>query len=105
MEKTGIDALELNFYSTPGNFESTSAELEEQQLSVLKEVKKKTKVPVSVKLSPFYSNPLSLIKKMDAAGADGFVLFNRMFQPDIDVDKKSTTSHSTSASLPTTGCH
>ncbi len=88
MEKTGVDALELNFYSIPGDFKNSSAELEKQQLSVLKEVKGKTSVPVSVKISPFYSNPLSLIRKMDAEGADGFVLFNRLFQPDIDIEKQ-----------------
>ncbi len=85
MEKTGVDALELNFYAYPGSFEKSSAAIEEEQLAILKEIKEKVKIPVSVKLSPFYSNVLHLISKMDKLGVDGFVLFNRLFQPDIDL--------------------
>lgn len=85
MEKTGVDALELNFYAYPGNFEKSSAAIEEEQLAILKSIKEKVKIPVSVKLSPFYSNILHLISKMDKLGVDGFVLFNRLFQPDIDL--------------------
>ncbi len=88
MEKTGVDALELNFYATPRDFKTTSQEIEKEQIRILEEVKNKVKIPVSVKISPFYSNPLELIYKMDKAGVDGFVLFNRLFQPDIDIEKQ-----------------
>ncbi len=87
MEKTGIDALELNLYAYPGNFDKSSMEIEEEQLSILKAIKDKASIPVSVKISPYYSNILHLIRKMDDLGVDGFVLFNRLFQPDIDLKK------------------
>jgi len=91
LEKTGVDALELNFYTTPGDFDQTPLQLEDEQVKILKEVKEKVKIPVSVKLSPFYTNPLNLIKKMDAAGANGFVLFNNLYQPEIDAEKQEMT--------------
>ncbi len=91
MEKTGVDGLELNFYASPGNLEISSDDVEKEQLQVLKEVKSKVGIPVSVKLSPFYTNTLSLIRRMDQVGVAGFVLFNRLFQPDIDL--KSEDHH------------
>ncbi len=88
MAKTGVDALELNFYASPGNYDLTSAALEDEQVQIVKDVKAKVNIPVSVKLSPFYTNLLQLIRRMDEAGVDGFVLFNRLFQPDIDMAKE-----------------
>ena len=88
MEQTGVDALELNFYATPSGFDQSSSTIEAEQLAIIKEVLEKVKLPVSVKISPFYSNPLNLIKQMDEAGVQAFVLFNRLFQPDIDVDAR-----------------
>ncbi|MFO7655507.1 MAG: dihydroorotate dehydrogenase-like protein [Bacteroidales bacterium] len=89
IEQTGVDALELNFYSVPREMELDGRKINEMQMEVLKAVKAKVKIPVSVKLSPFYANPLNVIGLLDKAGADGFVLFNRMFQPDIDIDKEA----------------
>jgi dihydroorotate dehydrogenase (fumarate) len=60
----------------------------EQQTEILQEIKSKVKIPVSVKLSPFYANPLNVIAEMDKTGVNGFVLFNRLFQPDINVEKE-----------------
>jgi dihydroorotate dehydrogenase (fumarate) len=88
IEETGVAGIELNFYNTPGNFDTPAADIEQQQIDVLIAVKKAVKIPVSVKLSPFYTNTLEFIKKLDDAGADGFVLFNRLFQPDFDLDKE-----------------
>lgn len=88
LEKTGIDALELNLYSVPGYFEMDGSSIEEKQIEVIKAVRQAVKIPVSVKISPFYTNTLNFIKKADEAGADGYVLFNRFFQPDIDVNKE-----------------
>lgn len=88
MEKTGVDALELNFYATPSGFDRGSSDMEAEQLAIIGDVLKKVKLPVSVKISPFYANPLNLILKMDKAGVNGFVLFNRLFQPDIDIDAR-----------------
>ncbi len=92
MEKTGVDALELNFYANPKDQNQSAENLEKEQLDILKEVKAKVKIPVSVKLSFFYTNPLQIISQMDKAGVDGFVLFNRLFQPDIDLDAQDMYS-------------
>jgi dihydroorotate dehydrogenase (fumarate) len=89
IETTGVDALELNFYAVPREFDIDDNSILQEQLDTLEGVKKAVKIPVSVKLSPFYTNPLYCIGEMDKKGADGFVLFNRLFQPDIDVQKES----------------
>jgi dihydroorotate dehydrogenase (fumarate) len=89
IEEAGADALELNFYAVPREFDIDDNSILQEQLDTLEGVKKAVKIPVSVKLSPFYTNPLYCISELDKKGADGFVLFNRLFQPDIDVDKES----------------
>jgi dihydroorotate dehydrogenase (fumarate) len=75
VEQTGVDALELNFYFVPREMKTDGRSINENQISILKAVKEKVKLPVSVKLSPFYANPLNIISLMDKAGARGFVLF------------------------------
>ena len=89
IQETGVDGLELNFYSIPREFDIDDNSILQEQLDTLEGVKKVVDIPVSVKLSPFYTNPLYCIKELDKKGADAFVLFNRLFQPDIDLDKKS----------------
>jgi dihydroorotate dehydrogenase (fumarate) len=89
IEETGVDAIELNFYSTPKNAENDCKVIVNQQLDVVNNVKKAVKIPISVKLSPFYANVLNIVSRMYDEGADGFVLFNRLFQPDIDIEKES----------------
>ncbi|MBN2634990.1 MAG: dihydroorotate dehydrogenase-like protein [Prolixibacteraceae bacterium] len=88
LEKTGVDGLEINLYAVPGYFEVTGESLEEKQVQIVKAVKKAVNIPVSVKISLFYTNPLNFIKKIDEAGADAYVLFNRFFQPEIDIEKE-----------------
>jgi dihydroorotate dehydrogenase (fumarate) len=88
IEEMGVDALELNFYYVPRDVETDGHSLIAEQVDILKAVKSTVNIPVSVKLSPFYANPLNLVKKLDDAGADGFILFNRLFQPEIDMDKE-----------------
>lgn len=88
LEKTGADGLELNFYSTPVKTKRTAEEIENEQIDILKKVKETVSIPVSVKLSPFYTNPLNFISRISSAGADGIVLFNRFFQPDIDIETR-----------------
>jgi dihydroorotate dehydrogenase (fumarate) len=88
LEKAGVDALELNLYSVPGYFEVSGDSIEEKQVEIIKAVKQAVKIPVSVKISPFYSNTLNFVKRIDEAGADAYVLFNRFFQPDIDIDRE-----------------
>jgi len=86
IEETGVDALELNFYTVPEKFDKEYEEIEKKHVKTLLAVKSAVKIPVSVKLSPFYTNPLKLISDLDKAGADGVVLFNRLFQPDIEIE-------------------
>ncbi len=88
MEQTGIDGLELNLYSIPSDPDKDAAAIEKDHLEILSAVKQAVSIPVSAKLSFFYTNPLNAVKKMDRSGIDAFVLFNRLFQPDIDIKKK-----------------
>lgn len=88
LEKTGVDGLELNLYAVPGYFEMEGNAVEAKQVQIVEAVKQAVNIPVSVKISLFYTNPLNFIKKVDEAGADAYVLFNRFFQPDIDVDEE-----------------
>lgn len=88
LEEAGAAALELNFYAVPYDFDIEGHEIEQEQIDILKAVKKAVNIPVSVKLSPFYSNVLNVIKRMDKAGADGVVIFNRLFEPDINPESQ-----------------
>jgi len=88
LENTGVDGLELNLYFVPGDFDISGESIEKKQIQTIKNVKEAVNIPVSVKLSLFYSNPLHFIRKADEAGADAFVIFNRFFQPDINVKKE-----------------
>ena len=92
IEETGVDGLELNFYAVPRDFDSEAKTIEDQQVELLKAVKKVVSIPVSVKLSPYYTNTLNLISRLDKAGANGFVLFNRLFEPDINTEEIKHTS-------------
>lgn len=92
IEDTGVDALELNFYAVPGDFEMEGKSIVESQVEVVKEIKQILNIPVSVKLSPFYTNILKVFTEMDAVGADGFVLFNKLFQPDINLENEEHIS-------------
>ena len=88
LEKTGVAGLEINLYAVPGYFETSGESIEDKQVQIVKAVKKAVSIPVSVKISLFYTNPLNFIKRIDEAGADAYVLFNRFFQPEIDIDKE-----------------
>ena len=92
LEETGVAGLELNFFAVPRDFDKSGHDVIQQQIEFLKAVKAAVKVPVSVKLSPFYTNVLKTIKDLDAAGADAFILFNRLFEPDIDVEAERHVS-------------
>lgn len=86
IEQTGADALELNIYYIPTDCTLSAAKVEQTYLDILKAVKSEVKIPVAVKLSPFFSNFAYMAKRLDEAGADGLVLFNRFYQPDIDLE-------------------
>ncbi|MDX2442952.1 MAG: dihydroorotate dehydrogenase-like protein [Bacteroidales bacterium] len=88
LEKLGVAALELNFFAVPKDVNKDGHSIIEEQIKVLNKVRAKVKIPISVKLSPYYTNQLRTITAMDKEGVDGFVLFNRLFQPDIDIEKE-----------------
>jgi dihydroorotate dehydrogenase (fumarate) len=87
IEQAGADALELNVYYLATHAWETSESVERRTLDSVRTVKGAVKIPVAVKLSPFYSSLANLAKQLDEAGADGLVLFNRFYQPDIDVEE------------------
>ena len=86
IQEAGADALELNIYYIPTDPTLTGAEVEQAYLNILAMVKSLVTIPVAVKLSPFFSNLANMARRLDDAGADGLVLFNRFYQPDIDLD-------------------
>ncbi len=86
MEEAGADALELNVYYIAADMTVSSADVEERYLAVLREVKQTIKIPVAMKLSPFISSLPNFARRLDATGVNGLVLFNRFYQPDIDLE-------------------
>lgn len=91
IQEAGADAIELNIYYIPTDPEVTSADVEQNYLDILQAVKAEVTIPVAVKLSPFFTNFAYMAKWLDEAGADGLVLFNRFYQPDIDLDTLEIT--------------
>ncbi len=85
MQQAGADGLELNIYSVEPDLDATSAEIEQRYLDILAAVKSTVSIPVALKLSPFFSAMGNMAKRLDDAGADALVLFNRFYQPDIDI--------------------
>jgi dihydroorotate dehydrogenase (fumarate) len=86
MQQAGADALELNIYQIPTDASVSAEKIEKGYLDILKAVKSEVTIPVAVKLSPFFTNFAHVAKRLDDAGANALVLFNRFYQPDIDLD-------------------
>ena len=93
IEQAGADALELNIYYIPTDTEETATEVEERYVQILSMVKESVTIPVAVKLSPYFSAMSNMARKLDQAGADGLVLFNRFYQPDIDLENLEVYPH------------
>ena len=87
IERAGADAIECNIYSIPTDPRLTAADIEKTYLDIVRAVKETVSIPVAVKLSPFFSNLANMARRLDDAGADGLVLFNRFYQPDIDLEE------------------
>jgi len=107
---TGVDALELNFYTVPLNPDQTAADIEGRELAIFEKVRAAVKIPIAVKLHSHYTHLLNVARAFDERGADGVILFNRLFQPDIDVETEQerqtrvlSTGGGSSASLRWTG--
>jgi len=90
LEATGADGLELNLYEVAGNVEETGEQVERRALHVVRAVKDSVSIPLAVKLSPFYSCFSSFARQLDGLGVEALVLFNRFYQPDIDVEHLET---------------
>jgi len=85
--EAGADALELNIYKIPAQASVTGKVIEETYIDTVRTVRAATKIPLAVKLSPYFSNFANMAASFDALGVDAFVLFNRFYQPDIDLEK------------------
>lgn len=86
IEAAGADALELNVYDIPVQPELTSEDVETRHLDLIRAIKAEVKLPVTVKLSPYYTAPIAFVRQVNALGVQGVVLFNRFLQPDIEVE-------------------
>lgn len=93
LERAGADALELNVYFVATDPEETGASVEDRVLDIARHVKGAVGIPVAVKLSPYYSSVANLAARLDGVGVDGLVLFNRFFQPTIDIEALEVVSH------------
>lgn len=86
IEEAGADAIELNVYYIPTNADLSGNEIESIYLDTLREVKRSVSLPVALKLSPYFSSTANMAKRLVEEGANGLVLFNRFYQPDIDLE-------------------
>lgn len=93
--EAGADALELNIYKIPTRTEVAASTIEETYIDTVRSVRAATKIPLAVKLSPYFSNFANMAQRLDALGIDGLVLFNRFYQPDIDLEKMEVTPNLT----------
>jgi len=87
IQEAGADAVELNLYYIPTDPAITAQELEDAQIDLVADVKSSIKIPLAVKLSPFYTSLPNFTRRLIDAGADGLVLFNRFYQPDFDLEE------------------
>lgn len=86
LQEAGADALELNIYHLAADIHDDSATVENRYLAILQELKRHIRLPIALKLSSQFSSPIHFAKRLETAGADGIVLFNRFYQPDIDLE-------------------
>jgi dihydroorotate dehydrogenase (fumarate) len=86
IQQAGADALELNIYYIPTDLDLGGDVVEDTYINILRAVKSEVSIPVAVKLSPFFSNFANMAKRLDEAGANGLVMFNRFYQPDIELE-------------------
>jgi len=86
IQEAGADALELNIYYVPADMDLTTEQIEGTYINILQAVKAEVTIPVALKLSPYFTNMANMAKRLDVAGADALVLFNRFYQPDINLN-------------------
>lgn len=93
IEQAGADALELNLYAIPTDLDETGAEIEQRYLEVVRAVRTAVAIPIAIKLSPYFTSLANVAKKISLEGANGLVLFNRFYQPDIDIEALEVRPH------------
>jgi dihydroorotate dehydrogenase (fumarate) len=86
IELAGADALELNIYDFPDEDDGSAADIEQRHLDMISAVSSEIKIPIAVKISPYYTSIPHFVKRLDALDVQGVVMFNRFFQPDIDIN-------------------
>jgi dihydroorotate dehydrogenase (fumarate) len=91
IEQAGADALELNIYYLPTEMDLPGAAVEQNYLDILEAVRREVDLPIAVKLAPFFSNFANMARRLENAGASGLVLFNRFYQPDIELETLEVT--------------
>ncbi|NPA67367.1 MAG: dihydroorotate dehydrogenase-like protein [Chlorobi bacterium] len=94
IENAGADALELNIFLLPSDTHKTGVEIENTYFEIIKKVLNKVKIPVAVKMSPYFSNLSNMIQRLSETGISGLVLFNRSYTPDVDIDTMEVVSSS-----------
>lgn len=92
LAETGVDGLELNFYSLPLSLEVSSAEIEKKELEVFARIRDAVKIPLAVKLHPYYTSMFNVAGEFSRLGANSVVLFNRLWQPDIDIENEEESA-------------
>lgn len=92
IEKAGADAIEINVFYIPADLLTTSIEVENKYVDIVKALKKNVRIPVAIKLSPYFSAMANMARQLKDAGADGLVLFNRFYEPDFDIEKMEVIS-------------
>lgn len=93
IEQAGADALELNLYDVAADPDENAQAIEQHSVRMVHEIKRMTKLPLAVKLSPFYTSLSNFAQGLEDAGADGLVIFNRFFEPDIDLEELEVDLH------------
>lgn len=93
IEKAGADALECNIYYIPTSFDEKEEEIQNRYIEIVSTLKKAISIPVAVKLSPYFTNMARMAKNLVQAGANALVMFNRFYQPDIDLEEMSVKPH------------
>jgi dihydroorotate dehydrogenase (fumarate) len=93
MEEAGADALEVNVFWIPADVDLTGGQVEQRYIDIVTEVKKQVRIPVAIKMNPYFSAMGSMALRLRNAGADGLVLFNRFYQPDFDINKLQVLSN------------
>lgn len=99
IERAGADALELNIYQVAADTEVSGGEIERRYLELLSQLKQQVSIPINMKLSPAFSSVANMVKQLELAGAGGVSLFNRFYQPDINIDslRLSATLHTSTS--------